>query len=118
MVVAGLEYVDLPLAMRAVTARRDVIAYDTDLVRAKRMEAGESYVEDVPADELAAALGSGQFCPSASEDAYTDFDVAVLTVPTPTSSHSELTITQTTLRMLLISPRSSGGQGSTVKFNA
>jgi UDP-N-acetyl-D-glucosamine dehydrogenase len=83
VVVAGLGYVGLPLAMRAVAAGHDVTGYDTDLVRVKRLEAGESYVEDVPVDELAAALESGRFRPSASEEVCAGFDVAVVTVPTP-----------------------------------
>src|ERR1700689_295604 len=83
VVVAGLGYVGLPLAMRAVAAGHDVTGYDIDLVRVKRLEAGESYVEDVPASELAAALKSGRFRPSANVDACADFDVAVITVPTP-----------------------------------
>jgi UDP-N-acetyl-D-glucosamine dehydrogenase len=83
VVVAGLGYVGLPLAMRAVAAGHDVTGYDTDPVRVKRLEAGESYVEDVPAGELAAALESGRFRPSVSEDVCADFDVAVVTVPTP-----------------------------------
>jgi UDP-N-acetyl-D-glucosamine dehydrogenase len=37
----------------------------------------------VPAGELTAALESGRFRPSASEDACAGFDVAVITVPTP-----------------------------------
>src|ERR1700679_501138 len=83
VVVAGLGYVGLPLAMRAVAAGHDVTGYDTDLVRVKRLEAGESYVEDVPAGELAAAVESGRFRPSVSEEACAGFDVAVITVPTP-----------------------------------
>ena len=83
VVVAGLGYVGLPLAMRAVAAGHEVAGYDTDLVRVKRLEAGESYVEDVPACELAAALASGRFRPSANADACDGFDVAVITVPTP-----------------------------------
>jgi hypothetical protein len=38
-------------------------------LRVKRLEAGESYGQDVPADELAVALESGRFRSSASEDA-------------------------------------------------
>ena len=83
VVVAGLGYVGLPLAMRAVAAGHDVTGYDTDLVRVKRLEAGESYVEDVSACELTAALQSGRFQPSASADACAGFAVAVITVPTP-----------------------------------
>ena len=83
VVVVGLGYVGLPLAMRAVAAGHVVVGYDVDPIRVKRLEAGESYVEDVPDDELAAALGSGRFRPSASADACAGFDVAVVTVPTP-----------------------------------
>jgi UDP-N-acetyl-D-glucosamine dehydrogenase len=83
VVVAGLGYVGLPLAMRAVTAGHEVTGYDVDPVRVKRLEAGESYVEDVPDGELAAALRSGRFRPSVSSDACAGFDVAVITVPTP-----------------------------------
>jgi UDP-N-acetyl-D-glucosamine dehydrogenase len=83
VVVAGLGYVGLPLAMRAVAVGHDVVGYDTDPVRVKRLEAGESYVEDVPACEVAAALESGRFRPSVSATACAGFDVAVITVPTP-----------------------------------
>jgi UDP-N-acetyl-D-glucosamine dehydrogenase len=83
VVVVGLGYVGLPLAMRAVAVGHAVVGYDVDPVRVKRLEAGESYVEDVPDDELAAALASGRFRPSGSADACADFDVAVITVPTP-----------------------------------
>ncbi len=83
VVVAGLGYVGLPLAMRAVAAGHDVTGYDPDVARVKRLEAGESYVEDVPADELAWALVSGRFRPSPEAGACAGFDVAVITVPTP-----------------------------------
>jgi UDP-N-acetyl-D-glucosamine dehydrogenase len=83
VVVAGLGYVGLPLAMRAVTVGHDVVGYDIDTARVKRLQAGESYVEDVPSAELAAALKSGRFRPSANADACVGFDVAVITVPTP-----------------------------------
>ena len=46
-----------PLAMRAVEAGFDVVGYDVDEPRVKRLTAGESYVEDIPAERLAAALG-------------------------------------------------------------
>jgi UDP-N-acetyl-D-glucosamine dehydrogenase len=83
VVLVGLGYVGLPLAMRAVAAGHDVTGYDTDAGRVKRLEAGESYVEDVTADEVAAALESGRFRPSSGADACAGFDVAVITVPTP-----------------------------------
>ena len=83
VVVAGLGHVGLPLAIRAVQVGHEVVGYDTDAVRVKRLEAGESYVEDVPSYELAAALNSGRFRLSSNADDCTAFDVAVITVPTP-----------------------------------
>jgi UDP-N-acetyl-D-glucosamine dehydrogenase len=83
VVVAGLGYVGLPLAMRAAAAGHRVIGYDTDPGRVKLLAAGESYVEDISSAELQDALHGGQFLPSSDEAACAGFDVAVITVPTP-----------------------------------
>ena len=81
-VVVGWGYMGLPLAMRAVAAGHEVTGYDTDPVRVKRLEAGESCVEDVPPGGLAAALESGRFRPSAQASACAGSEVAV-----PVTSH-------------------------------
>jgi UDP-N-acetyl-D-glucosamine dehydrogenase len=83
VVVAGLGYVGLPLAMRAAEAGHQVVGYDVDLGRVKLLEAGESYIEDVPASQLTEALDAGKFQPSGEARACAGFDVAVITVPTP-----------------------------------
>jgi UDP-N-acetyl-D-glucosamine dehydrogenase len=83
VVVAGLGYVGLPLAMRAAQAGHRVIGYDTDETRVKLLEAGESYIEDVPPSELLAALDGETFRPTSEARACAGFDVAVITVPTP-----------------------------------
>ncbi len=83
LVVVGQGYVGLPLAMRAVAVGYDVVGYDVDERRVERLQAGASYVEDVPAEELAAALASGRYRPTAESRACAGFEVAVITVPTP-----------------------------------
>jgi UDP-N-acetyl-D-glucosamine dehydrogenase len=83
VVVAGLGYVGLPLAMRAVAAGHRVVGYDVDATRVKLLTVGESYVEDVPAWQVAAAVTAGRFRPSSQPEACAGFDVAVITVPTP-----------------------------------
>src|SRR6266705_2044990 len=83
VVVAGLGYVGLPLAMRAAAAGHRVIGYDVDADRVKLLSAGESYIEDVPASQLMAAVSAGTFRPSSRADACAGFDVALVTVPTP-----------------------------------
>lgn len=83
VVVVGQGYVGLPLAMRAVEAGHNVVGFDTDDERVKRLTAGESYVEDVPSEALSAALGTGRYRPTTDEAACDGFDFGVITVPTP-----------------------------------
>jgi UDP-N-acetyl-D-glucosamine dehydrogenase len=83
VVVVGQGYVGLPLAMRAVEVGHTVVGFDTDSARVQRLEAGDSYVEDVPSDQLSRALASGRYTPSTDERACDGFDFAIVTVPTP-----------------------------------
>ncbi len=83
VLVIGQGYVGLPLAMRAVEVGHHVVGYDTDGDRVKRLESGESYVEDVTEACLAQALGCGRYRPASDEEACAGFQVAVVTVPTP-----------------------------------
>ncbi len=83
LVVVGQGYVGLPLAMRAVVVGHEVVGLDVDETRIKRLWHGESYVEDIPGDELASALASKRYLPTADYADAAGFDVAVITVPTP-----------------------------------
>jgi UDP-N-acetyl-D-glucosamine dehydrogenase len=82
-VIVGQGYVGLPLAMRAVAVGFTVVGFDVDEKRIKQLAAGESYVEDVPSDQVAAALETERYLPSDDPDSMADFDIAVITVPTP-----------------------------------
>jgi UDP-N-acetyl-D-glucosamine dehydrogenase len=83
VVVVGLGYVGLPLAMRAAEVGHQIVGYDTDEARVKLLEARESYIEDVPSGDLKQALKSGRFRASTDSAACAGFDVAVVAVPTP-----------------------------------
>ncbi|HEV8297180.1 MAG TPA: nucleotide sugar dehydrogenase [Acidimicrobiales bacterium] len=83
LVVIGQGYVGLPLAMRAVEAGFDVVGYEIDEVRVARLMDGDSFVEDIPSTQLAAALATGRYIASSESRACAGFDVAVITVPTP-----------------------------------
>jgi UDP-N-acetyl-D-glucosamine dehydrogenase len=83
VVVVGQGYVGLPLAMRAVEVGHTVVGYDVDAERVKRLQAGESYVEDVPDEALAAAVATGRYRAGGDARHCAGFDVAVVTVPTP-----------------------------------
>lgn len=83
LVVIGQGYVGLPLAMRGVAAGFEVIGIDLDESRVKRLASGESFVEDIPADQLGRALSTGRYHPTTEYADAAGFDVCVITVPTP-----------------------------------
>ncbi len=83
LVVVGQGYVGLPLALRGVEVGFDVVGFDVDSERVKRLAAGDSYVGDVSDDRLLTALGSGRYQATDDPDRMAGFDVAVIDVPTP-----------------------------------
>lgn len=83
VVVVGLGYVGLPLALRATEVGHLAVGFDTDSARLAMLRAGQSYIEDVPSERLRAALATGRFVPTWQPADCAGFDVAVLAVPTP-----------------------------------
>jgi len=84
VLVIGLGYVGLPLAVRAARAGFRVTGYDTSAAIAAGLMAGRSHVDDVPGDEIAAVLGLG-FVATSEEARLGPQDVIVICVPTPLS---------------------------------
>ncbi|RJO77998.1 nucleotide sugar dehydrogenase [Nocardia panacis] len=83
VVVVGCGYVGLPTAMLAVVAGHHVTGFDLDRTRVEMLCRGESYIPDVPAALVRSGLDSGRFTASCDPVAPTEFDVAVIAVPTP-----------------------------------
>ena len=83
LVVVGQGYAGLPVAMRAVEVGFDVVGFDLDVARVKRLGAGDSFVEDISNDTLSRALATGRYEPTDDPDRTRGFDVAVIDVPTP-----------------------------------
>jgi UDP-N-acetyl-D-glucosamine dehydrogenase len=83
LVVVGQGYVGLPLALRAVEVGYDVVGFDLDVDRVKRLVDGDSYVEDISDERLAAALATGRYLPTDDNAQMANFDLAVIDVPTP-----------------------------------
>jgi UDP-N-acetyl-D-glucosamine dehydrogenase len=81
--ICGQGYVGLPLAVRAAFAGHRVVGYEVDDERVKRLTAGESYVEDVPSEQLLEVIARGAYRASAEARSLAGFDIAVITVPTP-----------------------------------
>ena len=82
VLIVGQGYVGLPVAMRAVEVGFPVVGHEASPERAAALQAGSSYVADVPDSLLRSALDAGYQAVAAPGDAG-PFDVAVITVPTP-----------------------------------
>ncbi len=83
LVVVGQGYVGLPIAMEAVNAGYDVVGLDVDRERVEGLTAGRSYVEDIPDDVLQRAAATGRYLATGNIADCKEFDVVVITVPTP-----------------------------------
>jgi UDP-N-acetyl-D-glucosamine dehydrogenase len=85
--VIGLGYVGLPLAVAFAQAGEQVVAVDVDPRKVAAIQAGESYVEDIPSEALRAVLpkiqATSHYQPLARTDA------VLICVPTPLTPNRE-----------------------------
>lgn len=85
VVVVGQGYVGLPLAMAAVEAGYSVVGLEKSTERVSMLKEGLSYIGDVSNSTVEKALKSG-FLPTTDLDCCENFDVAIISVPTPLSA--------------------------------
>jgi UDP-N-acetyl-D-glucosamine dehydrogenase len=83
LVVVGLGYVGLPLALSFAQAGLRVVGLDLDPRKIDAITRGESYIEDVPSEELKAAVESGHFSATSDCDILRECDAVSICVPTP-----------------------------------
>ena len=81
--VIGLGYVGLPLAVEFARAGFDVTGFDVDASKVQRINAGSSYIPDVPDAELSAAVQSGRLRATSDMRCLGDMDAIDICVPTP-----------------------------------
>ncbi len=81
--VIGLGYVGLPLAVAFAESGAAVIGIDLDPGRVVAVQAGRSFIEDVPAEALARVVQAGRLRASGENGALKDADAIVICVPTP-----------------------------------
>ncbi len=87
--VVGAGYVGLPLAVRLAEAGRTVVCLDPDATKMERLNAGDSYIEDVSSEELARLVNAGQLSGTTDETELRDADAILICVPTPLAEHRE-----------------------------
>ncbi|MBU2500627.1 nucleotide sugar dehydrogenase [bacterium] len=81
--VLGLGYVGLPLAVSYAKAGFKVTGFDLDLEKVAAIERGESYIIDVPSEDLRETGASGNFRATANMQELRNVDTVNICVPTP-----------------------------------
>ena len=86
--IVGLGYVGLPLMLRYAETGFKVLGFDIDAEKVNKLNKGETYIEHITADKIAAACTTGF-------EATTDFsrigeaEAVILCVPTPLNKYRE-----------------------------
>src|SRR5579864_9376596 len=81
--IVGLGYVGLPLAVEFAKAGFDVTGIDLSDAKTARINAGDSYVGDVPSATLAPLVQSGKLRATADFSVIRELDTINICVPTP-----------------------------------
>ncbi len=81
--VVGLGYVGLPLAVEFAKAGFDVTGIDINEEKARRVNAGDSYVGDISSETLAPLVKSGKLRATTDFAAVLELDTINIAVPTP-----------------------------------
>jgi UDP-N-acetyl-D-glucosamine dehydrogenase len=87
--VIGMGYVGLPLAVEIAKAGHPVVGLDVAAEKVDLINAGTSYIPDVPAAELAPLVAKGLLTASMDFDELATVDAAVICVPSPLNKMKE-----------------------------
>ena len=87
--IVGAGYVGLPLARTFADAGKSVLLLDVDANRVAQLNAGESYIEDVPTDVLKPLVDGGLVAATTDYDDLREADAILVALPTPLSRQRE-----------------------------
>ena len=107
--IVGLGYVGLPLMLRYTDAGFRVLGFDIDTFKTGRLNAGESYIEHIPTEKIAAARQKG-FEATDDFSRIAEADAVILCVPTPLNKYREPDISFVTCTTDAVKPHLRAGQ--------
>ena len=81
--IIGLGYVGLPLAVEFGQAGFSVVGIDIDSKKVDALNQGESYIQDVPGEEVRTLVQAGRFTATTDFSALKNIDAISICVPTP-----------------------------------
>jgi UDP-N-acetyl-D-glucosamine dehydrogenase len=93
LAIVGAGYVGVPLAQAFAEAGRSVLLVDVDAERVAALNRGESYIVDVPSENLKALVDAGLVSATTDYDELREADAILIALPTPLSRQREPDLT-------------------------
>lgn len=87
--IIGLGYVGLPLMHAVCSQNMKVLGFDIDPAKTEKLNAGETYLDTVPASIISAHVNRGLFEATHDFARLKEADVILICVPTPLNDHRE-----------------------------
>jgi UDP-N-acetyl-D-glucosamine dehydrogenase len=87
--IIGLGYVGLPLSLRFAEKGHKITGFDSDPAKVEKLNAGQSYIKHIGAENVARQVASGHFSATADFAKLRDMDAVLICVPTPLDERRE-----------------------------
>ena len=87
--VIGLGYVGLPLAVGFAEKGFSVLGLDSDKSKNKQVNAGKSYIKDIPSSDLEKVVKKRKLSATTDKKILNKVNVIIICVPTPLDNHNQ-----------------------------
>jgi UDP-N-acetyl-D-glucosamine dehydrogenase len=87
--IIGCGYVGLPLALRFADVGQRVTGFDLDQSKVDKLNAGQSYIQHIPAEKIRRHVEAKKFCATSDFAKLRGMDAVLICVPTPLDERRE-----------------------------
>jgi UDP-N-acetyl-D-glucosamine dehydrogenase len=102
--IIGCGYVGLPLALRFADVGQRVTGFDTDQEKITKLNAGQSYIQHIPADKINQHVQGKRFNATTDFSKLREMDAVLICVPTPLDERREPDLSYVALTAQSIAP--------------
>ena len=102
--IIGCGYVGLPLALRFADVGHRVTGFDTDRTKIEKLNAGQSYIQHIPAEKIRQHVQGKRFDATSDFTHLGDMDAVLICVPTPLDQRREPDLSYVEQTAIAIAP--------------
>jgi UDP-N-acetyl-D-glucosamine dehydrogenase len=102
--IIGCGYVGLPLALRFADVGHRVTGFDTDKSKIEKLNAGQSYIQHIPAERIRQHVQGKRFDATSDFTRLREMDAVLICVPTPLDQRREPDLSYVEQTAIAIAP--------------